>query len=195
MPACRAMVLTLISCPLVVAALRTLRTRAGAWCRRGGRRSWRRCCCWCRWSCAALRSWVEVGSADAGHAERDAAVAAHCGDGVLDLSAVVVGQFVEVCADAADQPADPGDLFVGGCCLGAGPVVDVAGGEQACPPAWTLDGSVQTPNGTTVWPIARRAWAESSRACACRQTRLPWRSNWRAATRSTASRRRLSPTE
>ena len=38
---------------------------------------------------------------------------------------------------------------------------------QAWPPAVTLDGSAQTPNGTATSPIARRACSESSSAWAC----------------------------
>src|SRR5579875_1496204 len=65
---------------------------------------------------------------------------------------------------------------------------------QAWPPALTLEGSAQIPNGTATSPTRRRTCSESSRAWAVRQVRLPWRSNCIAATRSTASRRRASPT-
>jgi hypothetical protein len=65
---------------------------------------------------------------------------------------------------------------------------------QAFPPALTLEGSAQTPKGTATWPTLRRACSESSSAWAWRQMRLPCRSNWRAETLSTASRRRFSPT-
>jgi hypothetical protein len=50
---------------------------------------------------------------------------------------------------------------------------------QAWPPAATLEGSAQTPNGTATSPIARRACSESSSAWAWRQIRLPCRSNSR----------------
>ena len=58
----------------------------------------------------------------------------------------------------------------------------------------TLLGSVHMPYGTATCPTERRMCSESSRVLAVRQMRLPCRSNCITATRSTASRRRCSPT-
>jgi hypothetical protein len=54
---------------------------------------------------------------------------------------------------------------------------------QAPPSAWTLDGSVQTPYGTAIWPTRSRARSLSSSAVTWRQSRLPAPSNWWSATR------------
>lgn len=61
---------------------------------------------------------------------------------------------------------------------------------QLWPQAATFDGSWHTPYGTLTSPFARLTCSESSSDWALRQTRLPFRSNCRATTRSTASRRR-----
>jgi hypothetical protein len=59
------------------------------------------------------------------------AVAAHHGDGVVDLGSVGLVEVGDVAGDAVDQPADPADLLGGGGGVGAGPFVDpVDGGGE-----------------------------------------------------------------
>ena len=58
-------------------------------------------------------------------------MAAHDGDGVLDLLALFTAEFIEASADSGDQAADASDFFVGGHGFGACPVVEFGGGEQA----------------------------------------------------------------
>ena len=53
----------------------------------------------------------------------------------VDLVAFVGGEVVEAGADPGDETADPGDLLLGGGGFGAGPVVEVGGGEQSFPVA------------------------------------------------------------
>jgi len=59
------------------------------------------------------------------------------------------------------------------------------------PAALTLDGSVQTPNGTAT---RIRACSSASRPRMSRNTRRPWLSNWWPLTRSIAARTRFSET-
>jgi len=60
------------------------------------------------------------------------AVTAHHSDGVIDLDPLGGGGLGEDCFDAVDQPPDPGDLFVGGGGVGAGPLVEaIDGGGEA----------------------------------------------------------------
>jgi hypothetical protein len=77
------------------------------------------------------------GLADAGDAETNdlGSTAADDGDGVLDLSAVVLGELVQVALHAVDEAADVGDLRVGGHGFGLGPFVGAQGGGQAFPVA------------------------------------------------------------
>jgi len=52
------------------------------------------------------------------------AVVAHCGDGVVDLGLLGLVELGDVAVDVVDQPPDPGDLFLGGGGVGAGPLVE-----------------------------------------------------------------------
>ena len=59
-------------------------------------------------------------------------MAAYQRDGVLDLGSLGVVELGDVAFDAVDQPPDPGDLFVGGGGVGAGPLVEaIDGGGEA----------------------------------------------------------------
>jgi hypothetical protein len=59
------------------------------------------------------------------------AVAAHDGDGVVDLGSFGIVESGYVASDAVDQPPDPGDLLGGGGGVGASPLVDPGeGGGQ-----------------------------------------------------------------
>jgi hypothetical protein len=69
--------------------------------------------------------------AGARHAEHDASVAAHDGDCLLKLLSLFGFEFVETVADLVDQAANAADLFVRWHRLGASPVIEVGGGEQA----------------------------------------------------------------
>ena len=62
--------------------------------------------------------------ADAGHAEQDAAVAAHDRDGLVEVLTLFEGEFVEADGDLFDQSFDAADLVVGRCRFGACPVVE-----------------------------------------------------------------------
>jgi hypothetical protein len=60
------------------------------------------------------------------------AVTAHHGDGVVDLGSLDFVESGDVALDSVDQPPDPGDFLVGGCGIGAGPLIDtVEGGGEA----------------------------------------------------------------
>jgi hypothetical protein len=67
-----------------------------------------------------------------GHAEADdlACSTEHRG-GLGDLGSFVEGELIDVFFDAPDEGLDVTDLILGGQRLGAGPVVDVNGGEDA----------------------------------------------------------------
>ena len=69
--------------------------------------------------------------AGAGHAEHGAAMAAHDGDRLLKLLSLFGFEFVEAVADLVDQAADPADLFLRRHGVGACPLIEVGGGEQA----------------------------------------------------------------
>ncbi|GFG66621.1 hypothetical protein MKUB_41110 [Mycobacterium kubicae] len=71
--------------------------------------------------------------AGARHAEHDAAVSAHDGDGLLKLLSLFGFEFAEPVSDLVDQAADAADFLLGGHRLDAGPVIEVGGGEQAFP--------------------------------------------------------------
>jgi cyclase len=70
-----------------------------------------------------------------GHAERDRAVAADDGDGLVGLLAFGGGEVFQAGFDAGDEAADGGDLLAGGDGLGSCPLVDVGGGEDPFPVA------------------------------------------------------------
>jgi hypothetical protein len=58
-------------------------------------------------------------------------VAAHDGDGLLKVLSLFGFECVEAVADLVDQAADAADLLLRRHRLGAGPLVEVGGGEQA----------------------------------------------------------------
>jgi hypothetical protein len=73
---------------------------------------------------------VGQGLADSGQFERDdVACAADDLDGLLDLGAVLVGELIEVGADAADEATDAGDFLIGRHGLALGPVIGAEGGQ------------------------------------------------------------------
>lgn len=78
---------------------------------------------------------VGQGPADAGNVEVDGAGAAHEGDGLFDLRAVLDGHLVEVGADAVDEPVDPADLLLRGHGPGTGPLFGFERGHQPFPAA------------------------------------------------------------
>jgi hypothetical protein len=55
-------------------------------------------------------------------------VLADRGDRVVDGSPLGAAEPGEVALDPADEPADAGDLFLGGGGVGAGPVIDAVDG-------------------------------------------------------------------
>ena len=58
------------------------------------------------------------------------------GDSFADPGAFGVAEPGQVTLDAADEPPDPGDLFLGGGGVGAGPLIDpVDGGGEPFPGA------------------------------------------------------------
>jgi hypothetical protein len=64
------------------------------------------------------------------------AVPAHHRDGVLDPSSLGLVELGDIAVDPIDQLSDPGDLLLGGCGVGARPLVDpLEGGGQVFPGA------------------------------------------------------------
>ena len=111
----------------------TVAHRVGPRARRRGRGAGRSVSCGARRAVGGLRGGLAHGGGpQAGHAQTrvDGAVAAHDGDGVVDLGSLGLGQLGDVAVDSVDQPPDPGDLFVGGGGVGAGPLVDPVDGQR-----------------------------------------------------------------
>ncbi|MEU4898703.1 hypothetical protein AB0B12_40730 [Streptomyces sp. NPDC044780] len=77
------------------------------------------------------RSDVGHRLADAGHAEQDGAAAAYEADGLLDLSAVLRREIVQVRLHALNEASDPSDLLFGRHGVSPCPVVGLEGGPKA----------------------------------------------------------------
>ena len=101
-------------------------------------------------SCFSLLPQVGFGGPDAGVAEVDGSGSAQHRDGVADLLLLVVGERVELGLNAADELAQPVDFLVGGCCLGACPVVELGRGGD---PFAVVQQLVQV--GAQVWQVGR----------------------------------------
>jgi hypothetical protein len=128
-PARRAISPTLSSAPSVMALSSAVRTR---WRRRV--ESARRIVA----STAAVLvvMWFSPGTGRAGFGGCGACRAWSCGgvargDGLLKLLSLSGFEFIEPAADLVDQTADAADLFLRRHGLGASPLIEVGGGEQA----------------------------------------------------------------